>query len=204
VALSPAEAAGVAAASLLDTLDAVLAAPVAHRVVALTGDLDRAERADEVRARLARLDVVAQRGEGLGERLAAAHADAHALTGTPLLQIGMDTPQVDADLLTGSARALLAPGTDAVLGDADDGGWWALGVRDPGLAAGLVDVPMSDPTTGAATRASLLAAGARVADLPRLRDVDTPTDLAVVAALAPAGRFAAAVAALGAGAGVPA
>ena len=35
-------AADIAAAALLDTLDAVAAAPVAARVVALTGDLDAA------------------------------------------------------------------------------------------------------------------------------------------------------------------
>lgn len=197
-ALSPTEAAGVAAASLLDTLEAVLAAPVAHRVVALTGHLDHAVRAAEVRELLARCVVVPQRGDGLGERLAAAHADAAAAAdpGVPVLQVGMDTPQAGSGLLEQACRALLEPGTDAVLGAAEDGGWWALGVRDPQLAAGLVDVPMSHPETGSATRESLLRAGARVADLPVLRDVDTPEDLDHVAGLAPGGRFAAAVAAL--------
>lgn len=203
--LSDADAAGVAAASLLDTLDAVLAAPVAHRVVALTGHLEDAVRADEVRALLARCVVVPQRGDGLGERLAAAHADASAATdpAVPVLQVGMDTPQAGSGMLEQACRALLEPGTDAVLGAAEDGGWWALGVRGPGLAAGLVDVPMSHPETGAETRGSLVRAGARVADLPVLRDVDTPADLALVAALVPGSRFAAAVAALPVGAGVP-
>ena len=51
-------AADIAAAALLDTLDAVAAAPVAARVVALTGDLDAACRADEIRSRLADFTVV--------------------------------------------------------------------------------------------------------------------------------------------------
>lgn len=42
-------AAEIAAAALLDTLDAVAAAPVAARVVALTGDLDGAARGAEIR-----------------------------------------------------------------------------------------------------------------------------------------------------------
>lgn len=204
-ALTPEQAADVAAAALLDTLDAVLATPVATRVVAMTGDLRAAARADEVRAALASCVVVPQRGEGFAARLAAAHADAASHGATPVLQVGMDTPQVDAALLTASTLALLAPGVDAVLGPAEDGGWWALGVRGPELAAGLAGVPMSRPDTGALTRAALLAAGARLgADLPALRDVDTPADTAAVAALAPGSRFAAAVAALPAlaGAGV--
>ena len=44
-------AADIAAAALLDTLDAVAEAPVAARVVALTGDLDDASAGDEIRSR---------------------------------------------------------------------------------------------------------------------------------------------------------
>jgi glycosyltransferase A (GT-A) superfamily protein (DUF2064 family) len=55
-------AADIAAAALLDTLDAVADAAVAQRVVALTGSLDDACAADEIRSRLADFTVVAQRG----------------------------------------------------------------------------------------------------------------------------------------------
>ncbi len=57
-------AADIAAAALLDTLDAVAEAPVAARVVALTGDLARACRGSEIQDRLDDFIVVAQRGEG--------------------------------------------------------------------------------------------------------------------------------------------
>jgi hypothetical protein len=50
---------------------------------------------------------------------------------------------------------------------------------------------MSTPGTGAVQRRRLLAAGLRVADLPRLRDVDTAADAAAVARQAPRSRFAA-------------
>lgn len=50
---------------------------------------------------------------------------------------------------------------------------------------------MSTPVTGAAQRERLLAAGLRVRELPRLRDVDVAADARAVAALAPHGRFAA-------------
>ena len=95
-------------------------------MVALTGDLDDASRSDEIRARLADFTVVAQRGADFAERLANAHVDAaEAAGGLPVLQIGMDTPQVTADLIGECARELLA--ADAVLGMARDGGWWVLG-----------------------------------------------------------------------------
>lgn len=52
-------------------------------------------------------------------------------------------------------------------------------------------VPMSVPETGAVQRRRLVDAGLSVRDLPRLRDVDSASDAAYVAALAPHGRFAA-------------
>ena len=98
-------AADIAAAALLDTLDAVAAAPVAARVVALTGDLDAAAGAAEIRQRLESFTVIEQRGDDFADRLANAHADAGR--GLPVLQIGMDTPQVTAELLADCARRLL-------------------------------------------------------------------------------------------------
>src|SRR5918994_519249 len=50
--------------ALLDTLDAVAAAPVQARVVALTGDLDDAWAAADIRARLQAFTVIPQRGDG--------------------------------------------------------------------------------------------------------------------------------------------
>ena len=53
VAVGERAAADIAAATLLDTLDAVDATPVQARVVALTGDLDQASSGAEIRSRLA-------------------------------------------------------------------------------------------------------------------------------------------------------
>lgn len=181
-------AADIAAAALLDTLDAVAATPVAARVVAITGDLARARHADAIRARLAGMTVIAQRGDGFAERLANAHSDA-AAAGHPVLQIGMDTPQAGADLLTRCARVLL--GAPAVLGPACDGGWWVLGVADPAMAQCLRGVVMSSPDTGALTAEALRSSGAAVTLLESMPDVDTVADIAVVrAACRPDSRFA--------------
>ncbi|MBW0119399.1 TIGR04282 family arsenosugar biosynthesis glycosyltransferase [Pseudonocardia abyssalis] len=190
--LEPAEAADLAAAALLDSLDAASAVPGATPVAVLTGDPTRAARGPEVRAVLGSVRVIPQRGDGLGARIAAAHTDAASLLpGRPTLQIGMDTPQVTAAALADAAAHLTR--VDAVLGLAVDGGWWALGLRDPAAAALVADVPTSRDDTGARTLAALRAAGLQVHLLPELSDVDTIDDALTVAALAPGTRFATAV-----------
>ncbi|PRX50058.1 hypothetical protein B0I33_102175 [Prauserella shujinwangii] len=190
---TPAQAADLAAAALLDTLDTVLATDEAAPFVALTGDLSTAARGTELAAALRRCTVLTQRGRHFGERLAHAHADtARAAPGLPVVQIGMDTPQVRPALLGTIARRLRG-GEDAVLGPATDGGWWALGLRDPRGAAVLANVPMSRPDTGRLTRKALEAAGLRAGETIEMSDVDTMADAGAVADAAPDGRFAAAL-----------
>ncbi len=180
-------AADIAAAALLDTLDAVAAAPVAARVVALTGDLDSAVGVADIRHRLESFTVIEQRGDNFADRLANAHADADA--GYPVLQIGMDTPQVTAELLASCARRLLE--TPAVLGLAHDGGWWVLGVRTPATAECLRAVPMSQPDTGELTLKALRDTGIDVTPVQQLADFDVVDDVAAVRdACGPASRFA--------------
>lgn len=186
---TPAEAAALAEAALVDTLGAVGAAPVAGRSIVLDG-----EPGPWLSPAFA---IVAQRGDGLDERLAAAFEDG-AGAGLPLLLVGMDTPQVSGEEVAAAGRRLLRPGTDAVLGLASDGGWWALGLRrsDPRL---LLGVPMCEPTTGAAQLHRLRAHGLRVDLLARHVDVDTAADAAAVAAAAPRSRFASTLRSIAAG-----
>ena len=182
---TPEEAARLAEAALTDTLAAVAATPTARRVLVLDG------RPGAWLPAGAGFEVMGQRGGGLDERLAAAFAGVAG----PALLVGMDTPQVDAAVLGDALGLLGRPGIDAVLGPAYDGGWWALGLRDP-RPADVLGVPMSRAWTGAAQRRRLLARGRRVLDLPPMRDVDRIDDARAVAAGAPGTRFAATLAAL--------
>ena len=183
---TPEQAARVAAAALADTLDTVTSTPAAARVLVVDGD--HPAPAGWARA--------VQRGGLLGERLTHAYADT-LRPGVASLLIGMDTPQVSPVLLEEAVERLSADGTDAVLGGAEDGGWWALGLRDPRHAKVLRHVATSTSQTGTRTLAALRSRGLRVAQLPVLRDVDTATDAHAVAARCPAGsRFALAVAQL--------
>jgi glycosyltransferase A (GT-A) superfamily protein (DUF2064 family) len=183
-------AADIAAAALLDTLDATAAAPVAARVVALTGDLDAASCGVEIRTRLQSFTVIGQRGLDFADRLANAHADAGAAGGGhPVLQIGMDTPQVTAELLAGCARRLLR--VPALLGPACDGGWWILGLHEPVAAECLRGIPMSHPDTGELTVKALRDIGIDVLLVDTLTDIDVVDDVAAVRdACAHASRFA--------------
>lgn len=174
------EAAALAQACLLDTLDALEGLPAARRVLLIDGRLPARPGWEQWR----------QPSGGLDERLAWCLDE---LTG-PMLLVGMDTPHLDASVL---ASAFPWPsGVDAFFGPADDGGFWALGLREPrgGLVRG---VPMSRDDTGALQLNRLVEAGLTVYRLPSMRDVDTADDLPVAAARAP--RLAAALA----GCGVP-
>ena len=178
---TPEQAAQLAEAALQDTLAAVAGTPALARTVVLDG-----RPGDWLPPSFS---VLPQRGAGLDERLAAAYDDAWALRPAPLLLVGMDTPQVTPALLGAAVGRLLSAGTDAVLGRAADGGWWALGLRRPDASL-LLGVPMSTDGTGAAQQARLAGAGLRVAPLPVLTDVDDAEAARTVAGQCPMSRFA--------------
>ena len=171
----PEQAARLAAAALADTLDVVAATPAARRVLVLDGDADRWHRPG--------LEIIPQRGEGLAQRLANAFAD----VGAPALLVGMDTPQLSAELLAEGLAALARH--DAVLGPAVDGGYWSVGLRAADAAA-FAGVPMSSEHTLARQRRRFAELGLRTYEQPTLRDVDTIADARAVASLVPASRFA--------------
>ncbi|MEC4017904.1 TIGR04282 family arsenosugar biosynthesis glycosyltransferase [Streptomyces sp. H27-D2] len=178
---TPEEAALLAEAALADTLAVVLAVPARRRILVLDGRPGR-WLPDGI-------EVLPQCSGGLDERLAAAFG---AVDG-PALLIGMDTPQITPALLAPALAADAWQRCDAWFGPATDGGFWALGLAEPAPRL-LRGVPMSTAATGAAQRRRLTTAGLRVRDLPPLCDVDTADDAIQVAAAAPGGRFAAAVA----------
>ena len=174
------DAAAIARAALTDTFDAVGRTRARRKVLVLSGEpgpwVPRG------------VEVIPQRGGGLDERLAAAFDD----VGDSALLIGMDTPQVTASLLDSCLDVLLRPDVDAALGPAEDGGFWAVGLRRPQRAA-FVGVPMSTAQTGELQMTRLLELGLRVGSLPALRDVDDGESALAVADLVPGGAFAAAV-----------
>jgi len=181
---TPIQAAALAAAALTDTIAAASLMSADHRTLVVDGTV----------VPPAGWSVVPQRDGSLGERLANGFVDAQ-YPDTISLLIGMDTPQVTPACLNMVAERLTANHSlDAILGPAEDGGWWCLGLRAAHYSDVLRGVPTSQANTAEMTLAALRSAGAMVAIGPTLRDVDTAEDAWAVADLCdPASRFARAV-----------
>ena len=170
---TPDEAAAVATAALADTLDAVAGCGAARKVIALDGEPGPWLPPG--------FELVPQRGADFNQRLANAWAD----TGGPGIQVGMDTPQVTPAELDLLLTRLDHGHRPAVLGPADDGGWWVVGWRHADPRAVFAEVSMSTATTGSAQEARLRALGLDVFLAEPKRDIDTVADLAAVASAAP-------------------
>ena len=173
------QAAELAQAALDDTLETVGGLPARRRILFFDGTTPPPS-ADG-------FDVVPQPDGTLDERL----AHIFDLVDGSVLLVGMDTPQL--------SRADVAPvvdswpeEVDAFLGPANDGGFWALALRESrgDLVRG---VPMSRDDTGATQVRRLEAEGLELGMLPELIDVDTIEDAREVGSVYPGGRFAAAL-----------
>lgn len=160
-ALGPAGAAELARAFLDDTLAAVRALPWAQVALATTEEME------------SEVPVLLQ-GEGdLGARIE--RVLRQALAAAPFaIAIGADAPALPNRLLEAARTALDRGG--AVVGPADDGGFYLLGVRScpPGLLEGL---PWGGAETFARTVERLASRGMRVEVLEPWFDVDRPEDL---------------------------
>jgi uncharacterized protein len=200
--LSGEQAANIALAALKDTLRAVAAVPADHHILVLDG-----EPGDWVPEGFV---VIPQKLGLLDQRLIDAFNDVftyvgsrksaavdpsrsptdnggqtlqqkteHHHGGEPCVLIAMDTPQVHPSQLS-DALAKLAD-ADSVIGMAEDGGFWLIGLNaaDPAV---FRDIPMSVDFTGAAQLERLQSLGHRVATIETLRDIDAFADLDGVAA----------------------
>jgi glycosyltransferase A (GT-A) superfamily protein (DUF2064 family) len=170
------QAAQLAAAAVADTLAVASVVPASRRVLAFDGSA--------LPAGADGFEVIDQVAGDLDERLAAVFDRCSG----PTVLLGMDTPQLTAELLA-PVTTDWPDDVDAWLGFAIDGGFWLLALRDPrgDLIRG---VPMSRDDTGSIQLDRLLDAGLRVRLLPELVDVDTIEDARLVAASAPSTRFA--------------
>lgn len=117
-----------------------------------------------------------QEGTDLGDRLYRGLA-AVASTYPLVAAVGSDHPELDAATVDdGFAR--LSRGTDVVLGPADDGGYYLIGVRSERLERWLFeDIPWSTSKVLDTTIARCRGLGLSVALLPPGFDIDTGPDL---------------------------
>jgi glycosyltransferase A (GT-A) superfamily protein (DUF2064 family) len=183
------QAARLAAASMLDTMDAVedWAAPP-RRLAFLAGDLSVAAGGDEIHDRLASWQVAPQPDLPFAARLSAAFLVGARLWGErPCVLIGMDSPQVtpdDLDLLLAAVVRRAHGRPAACIGPAEDGGWWGMALSHPSGARAIESVPMSTPQTLGLTVGALRSVGMTVRRGRPLRDMDTLSDARAIAAAA--------------------
>jgi uncharacterized protein len=91
--------------------------------------------------------------------------------------VNSDSPTLPTALLARAAHAILAPGERVVLGPAEDGGYYLLGMKQP-HAHLFADIAWSTGEVAAATRARAATLGLEVITLPAWYDVDDADSLA--------------------------
>jgi hypothetical protein len=115
-----------------------------------------------------------QEGQDLGARMAHAF-QAGFKDACPIVLIGTDCPALnEQDLL--EALQVLNSGHDAVLGPAEDGGYYLIGLQQarPSL---FKEIPWGSSTVFDQTLARMKASGLRSHTLRQLWDLDRPEDL---------------------------
>jgi rSAM/selenodomain-associated transferase 1 len=118
-----------------------------------------------------------QHGRDLGERMRSTLRALLRAGHRAAIAIGTDTPTLPAALAQHAVDLAASGDVDVVLGPAEDGGYYLIGVRDdyPTL---FDDVRWSTPAVLDVTRRRAEEAGLRTALLPTWFDVDTADDLA--------------------------
>jgi rSAM/selenodomain-associated transferase 1 len=114
-------------------------------------------------------------GEGdLGARLARIVRAVFDAGAARALVLGADVPHLQPRWLEGAFERL--EGAGAVLGPAEDGGYWLIGVRAP-CDALFREIPWSTPAVASTTRERAREAGLELALAERTFDVDREPDL---------------------------
>jgi len=121
------------------------------------------------------IELRAQSDGDLGDRLLSGCRDALRRSDSAVL-IGSDCPDLGPAQLAQAIAALQAPGVDAVLGPATDGGYVLIGLRRAESAL-FRQMPWGGDRVAEITRQRLAALGWYWQELPALRDVDRPEDL---------------------------
>jgi rSAM/selenodomain-associated transferase 1 len=168
--------AALLSALFLDTLDGVYL-PGTRRVVYV----EPADACEDVRAIVPRdIDVRAQAGGSLGERMRDAMASLFHEGASVVVLVGSDLPDITPARIATAVAHLARDPRALVLGPAHDGGYYLIAsTTTPNV---FDDIEWGSPRVLEQTRWSAERSGQRVELLDPLRDVDTPDDLRAVTA----------------------
>ncbi len=170
--LTFAEAAALSRALLIDQLNHLTEYSGAELFVAFTPK-DSTELFETLVPK--RFSCFAQDGDGLGERMRRAFQHIFAQGFENVVLIGSDLPPIPLRHFD-HAYAALGAGRDVVLGPAEDGGYYLIGVKR--LIPGLFEaIRWSRADVFERTMEIIMRAGLSYDLLPSEQDIDTPQDL---------------------------
>ena len=172
-ALSPEQAAALHQAFVEDSWETLQC--LGRESIRLFADIDW----PRFRELAAPAGISLQRGKDLGRRMLHCFKDLHNEGHDRIVIVGSDSPTLPGEYLDQAFDQL--DKVDAVLGPADDGGYYAVGCRCP--RSDMFDrVALSSPQTLQQTETAFRRAGLRSVRLPSWYDIDTPRDLVRLAA----------------------
>jgi rSAM/selenodomain-associated transferase 1 len=125
--------------------------------------------------------LIAQRGDGFGERLLAAAEDILVCGFGSVCLIDSDSPTVPAACFEQAIDELSRPGDRIVLGPTQDGGYYLIGLKQPHPEP-FANIRWSTSTVFTETVAAAEAAGIEVIRLPLWYDVDDQETLELLEA----------------------
>jgi rSAM/selenodomain-associated transferase 1 len=123
-----------------------------------------------------RFRLLVQRGANLGERLFHAAEDFFAAGYQAMCLINSDSPTLPPAVLRDAVEALRAPGDRMVLGPADDGGYYLIGLKQAHRRL-FQEIAWSTPKVLASTLDRAREIGLESTLLPSWYDVDDATSL---------------------------
>jgi rSAM/selenodomain-associated transferase 1 len=168
--LPESRARGLREALFLDTLDAARSLRIPITVFGTPAD-----RLEELRALADSVPTMAQAEGDLGLRMHAAGACLFGQGARHVVLIGSDLPSLPPSRVSVAFEALEA-GADVVLGPADDGGYYLIGLARPTPAV-FAGISWGSGSVLQETRALAAGLGLRVHEIASWYDVDTPDDL---------------------------
>ena len=160
-------------ALFLDTLDVVTSVPGVEPIVACE-PASECQRMREFAH--SSVDVIAQRGSDLGERLTHVFEDAFRLGMESVVVIGSDLPDLPPRLVRNALAVLHGTGHRVVFGPAADGGYYLVGMNHPHPAL-FRQIEWSTNAVLDQTLDAARASGVQVSLLDRWSDVDSAADL---------------------------
>jgi rSAM/selenodomain-associated transferase 1 len=125
--------------------------------------------------------LVAQRGDGFGERLLAAAEDILSCGYSSVCLIDSDSPTVPTSAYEMAVTELARPGDRIVMGSTADGGYYLIGMKQT-HAAIFAGISWSTDRVAEETRERAQTTGIELIELPLWYDIDDAATLAILKA----------------------